>query len=305
MCCYSAVLCVPLRSASSAVQINASSASIISAGDTLIPSSQHANKERMMDTTRIERDLRLLKGYAVIMTLLVGVLALGAFARPGARQVGEIQGTRAKFDVIDVERINVMEPDGKYRLVISNRPRSIGPIYKGKPFGYEGGGRPGLIWFNDEGTENGGLTFTGIRGADGRYRASTHMSFDQFNQDQVLNLDYADNNGQRLTGFSINDRADIDIYDMWKESDSIGKMSDTVARNAALAHFMLPRNGVPLNAQRMFFGKDRAKNAAVNLSDPLGRPRLRLVVDSLGAARIEFLDAAGKVTNSMNGTGSR
>ena len=54
-----------------------------------------------------------------------------------------------------------MEPDGKYRMVISNRPRSIGPIYKNKPFGYEGGGRPGMIFFNDEGTENGGLTFTG------------------------------------------------------------------------------------------------------------------------------------------------
>jgi hypothetical protein len=121
----------------------------------------------------------------------------------------------------NVERINVMEPDGKYRLVISNRPRSIGPIYKGKPFGYAGGNRPGLIFFNDEGTENGGLTFTGTRGADGRYRASTHMSFDQFNSDQVLNLDYQDNNGRRVTGFSINDRADIDIYDYVKQSEAL------------------------------------------------------------------------------------
>ena len=119
----------------------------------------------------IRRELRRLKGYSLLMTAAFGVMAFAAF-----RQGTQAQTT--KFTVIDVERINIVEPDGKLRMVISNRPRSIGPIYKGQPFGYEGGGRPGMIFFNDEGTENGGLTFTGSRGADGRYRASTGMSFD-------------------------------------------------------------------------------------------------------------------------------
>ena len=263
-----------------------------------------------MDTTRIERDLRILKAYAGAMTLVVGVLALAAFTRSTApTQVGEIQGTRAKFDVIDVERINVMEPDGKYRLILSNRPRSIGPIYKMKPFGYEGGGRPGMIWFNDEGTENGGFTFTGSsctagKLVDGRtcrpgeYRASTHMSFDQFNQDQVVNLDYTDNNGRRLMGFSINDAANVDIYDAVKVRDTILKIADTAVRNAEMRKWAAP-NGVPLAAQRLFVGRDQSRSAVLNLSDPNGKPRLRLVVDSLGAARIEFLDAAGKVTNTV------
>jgi hypothetical protein len=39
----------------------------------------------------------------------------------------------------------------------------------------------------------------------------------------------------------------------------------------------------------------------INLSDRQGRPRLRLVVDSLGAARIDFLDAGGRVTRSVTG----
>lgn len=254
-------------------------------------------------TDSIERDVRFLKRYAVVTTTLLGVLSVAAFSR---------SSQHAKFDVIDVERINVLEPNGNYRMVISNRPRSIGPIYKGKPFGYEGGGRPGIIFFNDEGTENGGWTFTGSactngKLADGRnckpgdYRASTHMSFDQFNSDQVLNLDYNEANGQRVTGISVNDRAVLDIYDMVKERDSIRKIADTVARNAAMARFVAPRNGVPLVAQRMFIGKDPSKAAVLNLSDPNGRPRLRLVVDSLGSARIEFLDEAGKVTSTVDG----
>jgi hypothetical protein len=250
------------------------------------------------------------------MTLVVGVMSVAAFTRTAPTNVGEIRGTKAKFDVIDVERINVLEPDGKYRLILSNRPRSIGPIYKMKPFGYEGGGRPGMIWFNDEGTENGGFTFTGSTCTDsisvttgqrctkGTYRSSTHMSFDQFNQDQVVNLDYTDTNGRRLMGFTINDAANVDIYDAVKEREKILKMTDTAARNAALKVWAAP-NGVPLSAQRLFMGRDYSKASVLNLSDPNGKPRLRLVVDSLGAARIEFLDAAGTVTNTVNGTTPR
>jgi hypothetical protein len=241
-------------------------------------------------SSHLERDVRFLKAYAVVTSVLLGVLVLGGFQQ---------QTQKTKFEEIDVERINVVEPNGMYRMVISNRPRSIGPIYKGTPFGYAGGGRPGIIFFNDEGTENGGLTFTGQRDSTGRYRASTHMSFDQFDQDQVLNLDYTDQNGRRLMGFSINDRADVNIYELVKQRDTIMTMADTAARNAALSRLMGPRNGVPLNAQRLFVGRDPAKSAIVNLADRDGKPRLRLLVDSLGGARIEFLDAAGKVTHTL------
>jgi hypothetical protein len=235
---------------------------------------------------QVRRELRLLKGYALATTALLGVLTLAAFKK---------NPDKVKFTEIDVERINIVEPNGHYRLVISNRPRSIGPIYKGQPFGYPGGSRPGLIFFNDEGTENGGLTFTGSKGPDGKYRASTHMSFDQFNQDQVVNIDYSDNNGKRTSGFSIVDRAEVDILDMVKQRDSIMKMPEGPAREAALRNWAAP-GGVPLAVQRVFMGRDPERNATLTLADPAGKPRLRLMVDSLGTPRLEFLDANGKVT---------
>jgi hypothetical protein len=249
----------------------------------------------------IERDVRFLKRYAIVTSAMLVVLSVAAFTRAPRN---------TKFDEIDVERINVVEPDGHYRMVISNRPRSIGPVYKGAPFGYAGGGRPGIIFFNDEGTENGGLTFTGSSCSagktaagdscrDGTYRASTHMSFDQFNQDQVVNLDYNDVNGRRLMGFSINDRADIDIHQMVDEINAIKEIADTVARNAAMQRWSAPRNGVPLNVQRLFIGRDYTKAAVLNLADRNGKPRLRLAVDSLGVARIEFLNDSGRVTYTL------
>jgi hypothetical protein len=244
----------------------------------------------------LERDVRFLKRYAIATTITMLLLSLAAFDRAPQK---------ARFTEIDAERINIVEPNGMYRMVISNRPRSIGPIYKGKPFGYKGGTRPGIIFFNDEGTENGGLTFVGSRGPDGKISASTHMSFDQFNQDQVLNLDYAENNGRRLVGFSVNDRADVDLYDWVKARDSIMAIRDSVSRAAALDSLRAPRNGVPLAAQRLFVGRDAAQSAIVNLADRAGRPRLRLVVDSAGAARIEFLDPSGRVTYSLSDTAGR
>ena len=69
-----------------------------------------------MDTLR--RDVRLLKIYALCSTTAFFVFALAAFARP------MLTASKAKFDEIDVERINVVEKDGKLRLVISNRERS-------------------------------------------------------------------------------------------------------------------------------------------------------------------------------------
>jgi len=243
----------------------------------------------------LERDVRMLKRYAVCSTLVFGVVGVAAFVRSPPTQ----------FEEIDVQRINIKEPDGKYRMVISNRPRSIGPIYKGKPFGYAGGGRPGIIFFNVEGTENGGLTFEGKRNPDGTVSASTHMSFDQFDQDQVLNLDYAERGGQRRIGISIEDRTDANIYDMVMERDSIMKIRDSVARTAALERWRAPRNGVPIAARRVFVGRDAARSAIVNLAAPDGTTRLRLVVDSLGAARIEFLDGTGRISQTIPDSGRR
>jgi hypothetical protein len=238
---------------------------------------------------RLRRELRLLRAHALVTTALLVILALSAFQ----------SSRKTRFDEIDVQRINVVEPDGRLRMVISNTPRSIGPIYKGKAFGYPGGRRPGVIFFNDEGSENGGLGFGGSRAPDGTYHASSQLAFDQFDQDQVLYLSYNDNNGQRRLGLTVADRAVTPLYDLVMKKDSIDKMPDGPAKKEALARLMGPVNGNPMYAQRVYVGRDPSRSAIVNLSDPEGRPRLRLQVDSLGAPSLEFLDANGQVTREI------
>ncbi|HEX5435854.1 MAG TPA: hypothetical protein VFW98_01750 [Gemmatimonadaceae bacterium] len=239
-------------------------------------------------------DLRFLKGYAYGATSLVIVLSIVAFRESQAPH----------FKEISAERINIVEPDGKLRMVISDAAHSPGPIAYGKAFGYPGGTRPGIIFYNDEETENGGLTFGGKREKDGTFHQTEHLSFDQYNEDQVIVLEYNDRNGKRQAGLTFVDRADVPIVELAARLDSIRKMPDGPKKTAAMQALEHPRPGEPLAAQRLFVGRDQAKDAVVTLADKLGNPRLRLRVDSLGVASLDFLDANGHVTRRISGADS-
>lgn len=57
--------------------------------------------------------------------------------------------------------------------------------------------------------------------------------------------------------------------------------------------------GRDLAARRLFAGRNTDGTSLVTLSDPDGKPRLRLQVDKLGHASIEFLDVSGKVVKTI------
>jgi hypothetical protein len=219
--------------------------------------------------------------------LLVGGLALAAF-----KKASDVE----HFKEISVERIDIVEPDGTLRMTISDAARSPGWVFHGKPYP----GRPkgaGMLFFNDEGEEDGGIGFGG-RKVDGKVTADGGLAFDQYDQDESVNIRYSDDNGRRRTGLSVNDRGDMPLTDMLAKRDAIRAMPAGPARDSALSAFV-NNNGHPLAAPRLFAGRDPNKNAVINLSDPLGHTRLRLAVDSTGAASIQFLDADGHVTKTV------
>ncbi len=239
------------------------------------------------------KELRFLKAYAYGATTLIVLLGVLAFR---ARQT-------PRFREIQVQRIDVVEPDGTLRMVLSNHTLFPQPIIGGKAYPLRtgtGGAGAGMIFYNDEGNEDGGLTFTGRRTADG-YAAGAGLSLDQYNQDETVTLSYDDRNGRRRAGLTIADRPNGSIQVFADSAMAIRALPDgpeKTRRLAALQTYMRSQ-GYFGDTPRVYAGKDPDRTALVVLSDPQGRPRLRLAVDSLGAPKLQFLDEAGKVTSEL------
>ena len=60
----------------------------------------------------------------------------------------------AEFDEIRTHRLNIIEPDGTLRMVISDHGLMPGVIVKGKEFPKVDRPEAGMLFYNDEGTEN-------------------------------------------------------------------------------------------------------------------------------------------------------
>ena len=143
--------------------------------------------------TKLERDVRFLKIYAGVATLCCVVFVLSAFA----------QARRQKFDEIDVERINIVEKDGKLRMVISNRERQHPGIIDGKLIPRPNGRAPGMIFFNHKGDESGGLIFD-ENGDDGQFES---LTFDKMRQDQTVGIQHLESeDGSYFAGMRVWDR---------------------------------------------------------------------------------------------------
>jgi hypothetical protein len=94
------------------------------------------------------------------------------------------------------------------RTVISNKARFPGLIIRGKEHRHP---RPqaGMLFFNDEGTENGGLIFGGDKDKDGKIIDSGgSLTFDQYEQDQIVQIEGSHDSNGHFAGLIVFDRPD-------------------------------------------------------------------------------------------------
>jgi hypothetical protein len=239
------------------------------------------------------RRLRIIN--AVSLTLLAGG---GIFA---CTAVQRAHG-RPHFDEIDVGRINIVEPDGTLRLAISNKAHFPDNVIDGKTYTGRSGPKPaGMIFYNDAGDENGGLIWNGQKTADG-YTADGGLTFDQWRQDQTVELSYDDENGKRWAGLRIVDRPEKPLSLLLDQLVKARQLPEGPQRDSAMTAVREYAAANGLNsAERIVIGKDPTKAASVKLNDPNGKTRILIAVDSLGAPRLQFLDASGKVTYELPG----
>jgi hypothetical protein len=222
----------------------------------------------------------LIYAWLTAISVFLGVVAWGHAA--AERSV-------TGFVEIDVQRINVREPDGTLRMTISNAASAPGLIFKGTEHPFPNRQAAGILFFNDEGTENGGLLFGGAKKGQ-NVGSGGHLSFDQYEQDQVISLDQTEEHGRRRAGLTFFDRPATPIPLELIDKVNTPEGSDEFETLSKSGGFGYPR---------LFIGKTEDRDSTVILRDAKGLVRLKLTVTPAGAASIDFMDESGKIVRRI------
>ena len=227
---------------------------------------------------------RYLAWYSGVVTLAFAAVVL----------TGAAASRNASFDRIDVQRIDVREPDGTLRFVLSNRAAFPGAIFKGREYPHDRE-TAGMLFYNDEGTENGGLIFGGEKSKDGTKESYGHLSFDAYEQDQTMALDSQQAKDGRYTKLQFNDYPDYSILDEIQLMASIKNLPKEQQQARMKAFFA--EHGGP--TRRMVLGRNTDGSVQLAMDDLQGRPRIVMKVARDGSPSLQMLDADGKVTGEL------
>jgi len=229
---------------------------------------------------------RFLMIYAGVLTAVFAVTILSGFVQPSRK---------LSIDQLDVKRINVREPDGTLRLVISDAATAPGIIIKGKEYPHPDRKAAGMIFYNDEGSENGGLIFGGEKDKDGTRESHGHLSFDAYEQDQTMALDSHQDKEGRYTKLQFNDYPD---YSILEEIQLMASIKDLPAdQQKARMEAFFTKHGGP--TRRMVLGRDTDGSVQLAMNDLQGHPRIVMKVARDGEPSLQMLDGNGKVTGEL------
>jgi len=233
----------------------------------------------------LEKQVKILKLYAAVITVIVLVFIVFVL---------RLMSNQSHFKQITAERIDIVEPDGKIRMAISNRESQHPGTIDGKVLPKRD--RPaGMIFFNDDGNECGGLVYDGDKKS-----ASMTYSIDQYKNDQIMQLQYSqENNGaqlQRSYGLKLWDKYDnFPSLKVVAYIDSLNKLNDTAAYKAGIE--ALNASG-RVTKERLFVGKNPDGDVGLFLRDANGKPKLRIYINKQNQPVIETLDDKGTVIKS-------
>lgn len=228
---------------------------------------------------------RFLAIYSGTMTLVFAITVLSGFAT---------KSKKVSFEQIDVQRINIVEPNGTLRMVISDKTRFPGGIIRGKEYPFDRQ-TAGMLFFNDEATENGGLIFGGKKEKDGTTSSYGHLSFDAYEQDQIFTIDAGHEGGKRKSGIAMMDRPDWPIGEALELMQRLKNLPDD-QQKAEMEKFQASHPGPK---SRLYLGRADDNSVGIKLQDAEGRARMLIQVASDGTPVIKFLDASGKVVSEL------
>jgi hypothetical protein len=189
-----------------------------------------------------------------------------------------------------------VEPNGTLRAVLSSSA--------GFDFGQRAENGPvriaGLMFYNEEGQETGGLVYRG-RVISGGQEADCTLTFDQFRQDQNVYLHHEEHkDAQSLKiedGLTINQRPDwTAVKDEFGIYEQIQKLPPAQREELRLKSAQAEK----IFARRLFLGVQRGNqggkaynNAGIFIKNKWGRDAIKIYVDDDNKPHIQVLDPLG------------
>ncbi|MFA9560689.1 hypothetical protein ACERII_25840 [Evansella sp. AB-rgal1] len=204
---------------------------------------------------------------------------------------------REKFAELNVEKLNIVDKNGKIKMTLFNQDNIPPLILDGvdiMPGHRQSDPDSGIMFYNGKGEECGGLLYGSEEDEKGNYKASASLTFDQYNTDQVLQVHYVDDNGEQLYGFSVFDRPKTPLSQLVEKYQQIQQSNISNESKERETKELLKGN-----AQRVFMGKNKSGDVSVQLMDSKGNQRIRMVVDKDDVPRMEFLNEKGEVTYKL------
>ncbi len=224
----------------------------------------------------------------VALTVCAAALSALAFSSISAHAATRVE----RFNEIVVKRMRVIDASGQTRLLLTGKPLPEGTI-DGRTIPRVGGPREtaGLLFYNDRGEEQGGLTYSGTGGEQ-----AEALTFDAWHQDQALEIQHGDDPAGSDSYIAGNELPKISMNETLPQFVREYKAARTDEERQAVR--MRWRSEGKFGRQRWMIG-DRQGASDVRLNDAAGHVRLLLRVEADGRARIDFLDEKGTVTKSV------
>lgn len=245
---------------------------------------------------KIFNSQKFLVAYSGVLTLIVTAAMLSGFAGPGPR-----------FDTITVQRINVVEPDGTLRMVLTNNSRLPGVIQHGKEYPDFANRKEttaaGILFYDAEGSESGGLTFGGRTDEQGQISRFGHFAFDRYEQDQMLTISANDDGTNYVSSISFNQLPSWSVVDYLELLLRIQDLPPE-EQERLIEEFEETHPSDDAGPRALFASVNAPALPDQNLStlrfyDQSNTERLRTGLDAADEPSIELRDASGNVTYTI------
>lgn len=208
------------------------------------------------------------------------------------------------FETIDVQRINVVEADGTVKMIVTNAglfPNGEEQI-NGRGTNVERKKRAGMLFFNEDGIECGGLIYDGEKKENG-HSSGLSLTFDQYDGDQVMQLLTTDSQkgDERYVSSSLvfNDRPQKESQEKTREiMEELGQLRKTDPDLFKKKYQDYQEQELIGGAPRIMLGKSRSQNNGLFLFDDKGLPRAMFYIDKDNNPKLEAFDQQGNVISS-------